>query len=94
MWRAATWSIVTPPNGAWLCRGCTAESQVAGTIACTAELSPGLLPRPLTTVMYFCSGLNGSRIGFKSKSRPLMSGVQRFISAPWLVLFMIAPCGR
>ncbi|MNC93737.1 hypothetical protein D3C83_104320 [compost metagenome] len=94
MWRAAIWSTVTPPNGAWLCRGCSHDSHVAGTIACTAELSAGLLPRPLTTVMCFFSGANGARIGFKSKSRPAASGVQRFISAPKRVLFMIAPCGR
>jgi len=46
------------------------------------------------TVMYFFSGSNGVRIGFKSKSRPAASGVQRSISAPNRVLFMIAPCGR
>ena len=43
---------------------------------------------------WFWSGANGVRIGFKSKSRPVLSGVQRFISAPNRVLFMIAPCGR
>jgi hypothetical protein len=91
---AAIWSTVTPASGAWLCRGCSHESQVAGTIAWTAELSPGLLPRPLTTVRCFWWGANGVRIGFKSKSRPVLSGVQRFISAPKRVLLMIAPCGR
>ena len=72
MWRAAIWSTDDAAvRRMALPRRARSDSQVAGTIACTAELSAGLLPRPLTTVMYFLSGANGSRIGFRSKSRPI-----------------------
>src|ERR1700744_2279967 len=54
--------------------GCTQESHVAGTNACTARLSPGLLPMLLTTVSWSRNCANGSRIGLTSKSAPVLVG--------------------
>ena len=56
-----------------------------GTSACTARLSPGLLPMLLTTVSWSWNGASGSRIGLTSKSRPVLAGVH---------FSMIAPCGK
>ncbi len=71
--------------GSCPCFGCTQLSQVAGTIACTAWLSPGLLPTPLTMVNCFWNGFSGVRIGDNSKSAPSFAGVH---------CSMIAPCGK
>ena len=40
---AAIWSTVMPPCGSWLLRGCTHDSQVPGTSACTGAALAGLV---------------------------------------------------
>ncbi len=83
MTRAAIWSTVAAMFGSWPCFGCTQLSHVAGTIACTAWLSAGRLPRLLMMVSCFWKGLSGSRIVPSSKSVPSASGVQCSMIAPW-----------
>ena len=82
MWRAAIWSTEMPAFGFVERGGGTQLSHVPGMIECTEGLSAGRLPSPLTTVRCCFSAANGSRIGFKSKSLPTMSGVQAFTSLP------------
>ena len=85
MYLAAIWSAVIAMLGSCPCFGCVQLSQVAGTMACTAWLSPGWLPSPLMMVSCFWYGLSGSRIGPSSKSVPSFSGVH---------FSMMAPCGK
>ena len=49
---------------------------------CGSELSPPLLRRPLTMVSCERNGSSGLRMGDSSKSVPVSSGDQRFMTAP------------
>ncbi len=91
---AITWSSVV---AMWACgaptSGRVALSQVAGVNACT-EPAVALFSRFPKDDTYFLYGSSDFRIGLSWKSAPAPDGVHLSMAGPYLVLPMMAPCGR